>query len=393
MDKFEQLKYRFYRRRFSTMKEPVDLLNFINYNVLQEVYPESTFQFKLKTLTYYAHPKWSKNRYAQFEISKKSGGKRQINAPQKSLKHLLRCVNYILQILSEPHQAATGFVPGKSIVHNAQKHINKNYVYNIDLKDFFNSFDRNRVKLAFMREPFNLKGEKESMAFFLACLVTHPMEIDGKHKIVLPQGSPVSPTLTNIICKTLDRRLNGLARRFNITYTRYADDITFSSDHNAYNNEEFQAELLRIITDQGFEINQDKVRLQHRDYRQEVTGLIVNQKVNVTSRYIKKLRMWLYYAEKYGYYRAEEIFKRDYLLDKGHVKKGEPSMYNVLTGKLEYLKMVKGPSNATYLKLRKRLDGIRPTLDDIDQLLNTWENEGIDAAARIYIKQLEEQEA
>jgi RNA-directed DNA polymerase len=97
---------------------------------------------------------------------------------------------------------------------------------------------------------------KSPLAFLLASLCTHPFEIDGEVKTVLPQGSPTSPTITNILCKKLDRRLNGLANRFGATYTRYADDITFSSPHNIYNDEAFNKELKRIIEeDQKLVIN------------------------------------------------------------------------------------------------------------------------------------------
>jgi RNA-directed DNA polymerase len=155
------------------------------------------------------------------------------------------------------------------------------YVLNLDLKDFFHTFDRNRVKMGFMYEPFNLNGDKETIGiFYWQVLCTHPFEIDSELKTVLPQGSPTSPTLTNILCKKLDRRLNGLANRFGATYTRYADDITFSSPHNIYNDVEFNQELKRIIEeDQKLVINPKKTRLQKSGYRQEATGLIVNDKV------------------------------------------------------------------------------------------------------------------
>src|SRR5690606_27764009 len=123
---------------------------------------------------------------------------------------------------------------------------------------------------------------------------------NGEIKTVLPQGSPTSPILTNMLCRKLDRRLTGLAKRYNLTYTRYADDITFSSSHNIYNDEVFDKELKRIIEeDQNLVINPKKTRLQKAGYRQEATGLIVNDKVNVRKRYVKQIRMWLYYWEKY----------------------------------------------------------------------------------------------
>lgn len=364
------------------------------------IYNDPTFKYKRATLNYYAYPAHCKNRYNSFSIRKKSGGLRIIHAPQKSLKIFLTCLNELLQRVVEPHYAATGFVPGKSIVDNAQKHIGHHYVYNIDLKDFFHSFDRNRVKMAFMAPPFNFKGDKGSLAFMLASLCTHPFEIDGELKIVLPQGSPTSPTLTNILCKRLDRRLNGLAKRFNVTYTRYADDITFSSDYNflkankgnlafADQKNEFLEEMKRIIDLEGLEINTKKTRLQNSLQRQEVTGLTVNKKVNVSRRYVKQLRMWLYYWEKYGFVKAEELFTKDYNIDKGHVKTGTPSMKNVIFGKLEYLKMVKGPDDGTYMKLKERFDKLHNGGGFLNSVLSLWEKEGIDVAIEKYISNIE----
>jgi hypothetical protein len=308
------------------------------------------------------------------------------------LKSILRALNFVLNCVYEPHEAVTGFVLEKSIVDNAKKHVGHNYVLNMDLKDFFHSFDRNRVKMGLMFEPFNLIGDKEPLAFLLASLCTHPFEIDGELKTVLPQGSPTSPTLTNILCKKLDRRLNGLANRFGATYSRYADDITFSSPHNFYSDEAFNKELKRIIVeDQKLVINPKKTRLQKSGYRQETTGLIVNKKVNVQRRYIKQIRMWLYYWEKFGYEKAEQIFKRDYITDKGHVKNINARLVNVLDGKLEFLKMVKGTEDGTYRGLKERFDkliGLKETIDqskiDMNSVLNTLINQGLNKAMLLY---------
>src|SRR5690606_33499677 len=323
---------------------------------------------------------------------KKSGADRTIHAPVKGLKSILRSLNFVLQCVYEPHEAATGFVLEKSIVDNAKKHVGHHYVLNMDLKDFFHTFDRNRVKMGFIYEPFNLGGDKEPLAFLLASLCTHPFEIDGEEKTVLPQGSPTSPTLTNILCKKLDHRLNGLANRFGATYTRYADDITFSSPHNIYTNEGFNKELKRIIEqDQKLVINPKKTRLQKAEHRQEATGLIVNDKVNVTRRHVKQIRVWLYYWEKYGYEKAEQIFKRDYLADKGHVKNMNAHLVNVLDGKLEFLKMVKGDEDGTYQGLKKRFDkltGLKEVKDkskvDLNSVLNTLVHKGLSDAMKLY---------
>lgn len=355
------------KKQFAEMQSKEDLvklLSFANYLL----YGKECLPFQLKSLNYYSNPLLPKRRYVSFTIKKKSGADRTIHAPVKGLKSILRPLNLILQCIYGPHPSATGFVLNKSIADNAKKHVGHNYVYNLDLKDFFYSFDRNRLKLAFMYKPFNLNGEREKLAFVLASLCTHPIEIDGEIKYVLPQGSPTSPTLTNILCSRLDRRLSGLAKRFGAVYTRYADDITFSSYHNIFKSDEnpqlnergcydnFIAELERLLQEEGLKINPQKTRLQKSGFRQETTGLVVNEKVNVLRRYVKQIRMWLYYWEKYGYEKAEQIFIKDYFSDKGHVKKGKPNLANVIKGKLEFLKMVKGREDDTYIRLKERFD-------------------------------------
>src|SRR5690554_1094064 len=370
------------KTKFSALNTKNDLVALIN-EINCILYGEECHKLKLKQLSYYANPKLSQKRYTSFSVHKKSGGERIIHAPVNGLKHILTPLNIILNTIGEPHFKATGFVPGKSIVDNAIQHVGKHYVYNIDLKDFFHSFERQWVKYGFMIPPFNLGKEKEELAFLLASLCTHPFEVDGEIKTVLPQGAPTSPTITNILCVKLDRRLNGLAKRFHITYSRYADDISFSSDTNVFKKQEFINELHRIIEDQKLEINSSKTRLQKAGFRQEVTGLSVNTKVNVNPRYIKQLRMWLYYWEKYGYTKADTIFKRDYQVDKGHVKKGTPIFENVLNGKLEYLKMVKGERDSTYRKLKSRFDKLMSKNSEGEKILRIWENEGIEKAMEL----------
>lgn len=384
--KIEQTHIEQIRKEFAELQSKEDLVKLLS-EAKKMLYGVECKPIQLKSLTYYANPTHCKKRYQTFTIKKKTGADRTIHAPVKGLKSILRSLNLVLQCVYEPHVAATGFVLEKSIVDNAKKHVRHHYVLNMDLKDFFHTFDRNRVKMGFMYEPYNLNGEKEPLAFLLASLCTHPFEIDGEVKTVLPQGSPTSPTLTNILCKKLDRRLTGLANRFGATYTRYADDITFSSPHNIYTDEAFNKELKRIIEeDQKLVINPKKTRLQKAGYRQEATGLIVNDKVNVRRRYVKQIRMWLYYWEKYGYEKAEQIFKRDYIADKGHVKNINAHLVNVLDGKLEFLKMVKGVEDGTYKGLKSRFDILVGFTDPINQILNAWQTEGIDQAMSIYYK-------
>lgn len=386
--KLEQKQISAIKLKFSAIENRDDLLALINYTKTA-LYGEKAKPFTLKQLNYFVHPENCKNRYKTFSIKKKTGGERQINSPADGLRSILRVLNVIFQCCSTPHESANGFVLNKSIVTNAKRHLNKHYVYNIDLKDFFHSFDRNRVKMALMREPFSLNGDKEPVAFIIASLCTHPLLIDESLKVVLPQGSPTSPTLTNLLCLNLDRRLNGLAKKIGADYSRYADDITFSSHRNVFNSETFIKELKRIIeVDQDLRINDKKTRLQKFGFRQEVTGLTVNEKVNVQKRYVKQVRMWIYYWEKYGYSKAQQIFIKDYTKDKGHVKNLNSQLSNVISGKLDFLRMVKGEGDSTYSSLNSRFFKLKesncPDRVKISKVLKLWESEGIETAMDYY---------
>ena len=155
--------------------------------------------------------------------------------------------------------------------------------------------------------------------------------------------------------------------------------------HNVYITEgEFLKELHRIIAEQGFCIKESKTRLQKDGYRKEVTGLVVNEKVNVQKRYIKQLRMWLYFWEKFGYEKASTLFLKKFIADKGHLNNGKPDMTNVIAGKLDYLRMVKGADNELYLKLRNRFDMLLGYVNPINQILSIWENDGINQAMDVY---------
>lgn len=391
--KLEQKDIEQIKRQFGTMKTKEDLLALLNF-VKYIVHGEKTILFKIKHLTFHSNPKANPNRYFQFNIKKKNGSARIIHAPQKGLKEIQKCLNLIFQVIYEVNPAATGFVPGKSIVDNARLHVDSLYVYNIDLKDFFPSIDQARIWGRLGYSPFNLneKNKRLELANIIASLCCHKMEVERINekgewikitKNVLPQGAPTSPVLTNIICERLDKRLSGVAKRFGLKYSRYADDITFSSMHNVYMpDEEFIQELNRIISDQNFHIKESKTRLQKKGYRQQVTGLVVNEKVNVQKNYIKQLRMWLYYWENYGYEKANINFISQY--NKDGLKNGEATIKNVLAGKLDYLKMVKGEQNPLYLKLKDRFSKLTFETNSVNRLLNIWEKEGIEKAMDFY---------
>ncbi len=351
------------------------LLTLLN-DAKQEYLGDKAYPFELRQITFYSNPASDVKRYNDFEIPKKSGGTRKISAPVEGLKIILKCMNMILQEIYEPSKYAMGFAKNRSVVDNAKRHINQNYVFNIDLKDFFPSITRARICARLKVKPFEFSDD---IARMISGLCTMKVTDGENIKYVLPQGAPTSPTITNIICDKLDHKLAGLAKRFGLNYSRYADDITFSSSHNVYQEEsDFRKELQRIITEDGFVINDKKTRLQKRGGRQEVTGVIVCEKANVTKKYVKEIRNLLYIWERYGYDEAVKRFHPRYKAEKGYTKKGNPNLDAVLGGKLLYLKMVKGENDSVYKRLQGKYDHLMEVKNPIiNQTDNQTNNEAL----------------
>lgn len=223
--------------------------------------------------------------YSCFEIPKKSGGKRTIEAPCERLKKIQRWIKDEIIDLFCPSEHATGFRKGISIVDNAKPHIGKELVINLDLKDFFPS-----VTYAEVLRLFVYMGYRLDVAHLLTKLCTNSDN-------VLPQGSPASPSISNLVLLKLDKRLSMLARSINCCYSRYADDITFSGEKNI---KSIVPLVQRIIVEEGYSVNEDKIRLQYANQRQEVTGLIVNTKLSVSRNITDEINKALYYCKKYG---------------------------------------------------------------------------------------------
>lgn len=338
------------------LESRTDLFNLLN-EIKADLSGNKAYPFTSKQFLILCNPKNDKKRFRSFEIPKKSGGMRQIYAPCGNLKWIQLCLYEILKALYTPSSSAMGFTEGRSIVDNARMHINQNYVFNIDLEDFFPSVDQARVWKRLQLAPFSFNaGVAGVMAGFCAIKSVRYSD-DGPFSecFVLPQGAPTSPLLTNAVCDTLDRRLRGLAKRFGLHYSRYADDITFSSMHNVYQpNSEFRKELERIITDQRFTINKKKTRLNHCSMRQEVTGLTVGAKINVSRKYVRDLRAILHIWERYGLNAAYAAFYPRYKSDKCQLNRGEPNLENIIAGKLCYLKMVKGETDPVFTRLHSQ---------------------------------------
>ena len=293
--------------------------------------------FRLGTINYYAFH--AQKTYISFHIPKRNGDSRQISAPVDALKSIQQCINHVLHLKFEPHHTAHGFLLGRNVVTNASIHTGKQQVLNVDLQDFFGSIGFRRVKAVLELPPFNLSGEKEEVAFLIANLCCH----EG----VLPQGAPTSPLLTNVVCQRLDRKLFQLAQVSKALYSRYADDITFSSQHAIF-TDDFMTELNSRIKNEGFQLNDAKTRVQNWKQRQEVTGLVVNKKVNVNRDYIRRIRAIIHNYQKGGQEYAQQQFKTHWY------KPGAPPDFRIsLKGQIEYLGMVRGKGDPIYLKYKE----------------------------------------
>ncbi len=257
-------------------------------------------------LAYILYSKSGPEKYQTFEIPKRSGGTRTIEAPNSRLKMVQRRLSDLLQDCREeirigqnrhdggpkPDVVSHGFVRGRSIVTNARLHRNRRFVFNVDLENFFPSINFGRVRGFFIRDrDFSLHPTVATVLAQIACA-------NGR----LPQGSPCSPIIANLVAHILDVHLVQLATRNQCRYTRYADDLTFSTCRSAIPSRVARRapdspnlwvpgnELVHLVKMCGFTVNPQKTRMQYRTSRQVVTGLVVNKKLNVAADYRHRVR-------------------------------------------------------------------------------------------------------
>jgi RNA-directed DNA polymerase len=245
--------------------------------------------------------------YSRFEIPKRSGGTRLISSPKPKMRKAQSWINDQLLSQLTPSTYCYAFRPELSIVDNATKHLNKKLIVKCDIKDFFPSITFPRV-----RGYFEYLGYNPGVATVLALLCTDAprarVTIKGNSMIValgdraLPQGACTSPALANLIASRLDSRLAGLARVFKgeWIYTRYADDLTFSTDDTEAELGKFLAAVTRITADEKFVIKPQKTRIMRAPMRQTVTGLVVGDAVRIPKATIKKVRALFHSIEKLG---------------------------------------------------------------------------------------------
>lgn len=266
----------------------------------------------LKAITHQVYATPNDLKYRSFEIPKKGGGGRPINAPNDQLKsiqaELAKCLYECVEEIEEkePHRKSLshGFTKGRSIISNTIPHVSRRYVLNLDLENFFGEINFGRVRGFFLKDrEFSLHPV---VATFLAQIACHDNQ--------LPQGSPSSPVISNLILRMLDVRLAAFAAFHSSHYTRYADDLTFSSNRKTFPQAiakraffrkarwKLSKQLRKEVEKAGFEITDRKTRMQIRGSRQEVTGVTCNEKLNVSQTYYRTTRAMCHSLFQSGLY-------------------------------------------------------------------------------------------
>jgi RNA-directed DNA polymerase len=293
----------------------------------------------VRTINYYAY-KNQAARYRTFLIAKRARGEtREIKAPVPGLQRIQRLLLLCMTaVFGQGHDSAHGFMPERSVLTNAQPHANRTFVLNLDLKDFFPATHIGRVVAVLQLPPFRFERQ---IAFLIANLCCD--------QGALPQGAPTSPLLTNVVCQRLDRRLRQLAGRFRCQYTRYADDLTFSSDRHVFGSN-FHDALNAVLASEGYEQNLKKQRLQLPHMRQEVTGVVVNDFPNVPKEFLRQLRAMLHNWKTKGHAVASQTLVRKATHNLKRKDK-RPSLNRVVAGKIAYVGMVRGRQDKLYLSL------------------------------------------
>ena len=311
--------------------------------------------YKPKSLSYILYGISDKDKYIEFQIPKRNGGQRIIKAPKERLKRLQRRLADILDkcfeesdVLSKHKKSLShGFRHNHSIVTNALNHRNKRYVFNIDLENFFPSINFGRVYGFFIKNThFELDKKIATIIAQIAC-----------HNNELPQGSPCSPIISNFIGHLLDIRMVNLAKKTKCTYSRYADDLTFSTNNKNFpeeiavcveeNNWKHGEILKKEIEKVGFKINVQKTTMQYKTSRQVTTGLIVNKKINIKKEFYKKARSM-----------CHELFTKDEFYTEAPLGGSSgvsfsPGTLNQLQGILSFIYQIKGPHDDRKIGARR----------------------------------------
>lgn len=303
-------------------------------------------------LNYYIYKIPTSLKYKSLSIKKKSGDYREILIPHPSLKIIQRKLSQVLYAIYQPKPCVHGFAVQRSIVTNARVHTNKEFVLNIDLENFFGSINFGRVRGLFIAPPYRMNQSIATIIAQICC-----------HENILPQGAPTSPIISNLICQKLDNELLRFAKKNQLFYTRYADDITFSyvrdilpealvkSYSKNYSNVVLGDEITSLILGNGFSINYNKVRLSPKTQSQQVTGLVVNKFVNVNREYIRNLYSIFHAWKKFGLDSVRNTYYEKYAKVSMIDCERQLDFIEFVRGKIEFVGSVRGKDSTIYQKL------------------------------------------
>lgn len=291
--------------------------------------------------------------YTVFEIPGKRGKVRKISVPDPYIKALQTKLASLLSEIYRSPAANHGFVVNKSIVTNARMHRRQRLVLNLDLADFFPTITTARIAALLTSARYEVPRD---VAKFISILTTN----EGS----LPQGAPTSPILSNMIASRLDSKLSRLAKESKCIYTRYADDITFSTSMKSFPDAIVEQsapviigkKLTEIIQSERFELNQSKTRIASKYVCQRVTGIVVNRSPNVKRRRVDEVRAILHDWAV----RGEEVANERFLGKRNRTTGGAYSMRRYVSGQIAFISMVRGVNDPVVVRLRheyqRRLD-------------------------------------
>lgn len=297
--------------------------------------------------------------YHRAVIRKRAGGKRYLYCPDDRLKFIQRRLLELLSKIYSPRLPVHGFARGRSVKTNAESHLNRDFILTIDLKDFFPTITEPRVTGAL--RAIGLPRESAELIARISC-----------RRGQLPQGAPTSPILSNIVCYTLDTELMAFSRVRRIRYTRYADDLAFSCRNSAdsllsgprspgrLTIKEVSSELVETITNNGFSINDKKIRFYGPRSRKIVTGILLGERTSATSESYRIARNLLYDIEARGYCAAQSRFKA--------TKRENTSLYHYLRGLIEWIGFVNERDENKFRRLAKNFNKTFPYVKPISFL-------------------------
>lgn len=270
--------------------------------------------------------------YRKFEIKKRNGKKRNILSPYKELK----CIQHnILNVLYEkkPSIYAKAYIKNIHLIDNVKIHKSHNYILKLDISNFFEN-----ISYVDIYNIFREYGFSDRICGLLAHLTTY--------NDYLPQGAPTSPYLSNLVLRNFDYKVGNWCKQRNINYTRYSDDMTFSMN-------EYNKDIIRFIRENlykyNLELNNEKIHLINNSRKQKITGIVVNEKLQVDIKYRKKIRQEIYYIKKYGLDEHLKVIdeEKDYYL-------------NSLYGRIMFVLSI-DKKNKEFIEYRKLIFSIKKT--------------------------------